>query len=81
MMGEYISIVRYGMIHNYPITPESVTIVNTVFGPGIATLKVKTARKSSEPVLTDYVEIPQCILDLNNELTLSEDVMFINGIG
>ena len=72
---------RYGLIRNCPITPQALTITNTIFGPGIAALKGKNTSKYSEPVVTDYVEILQHIMDLNKEVTLSADVMFVNGIG
>ena len=78
---DYIKMVRSGQIHNFPITPQAVTIANTIFGPGIAALKGKTTSKYSEPVVIDYVEILQRILDLNKEVTLAEYLMFLNGIG
>ena len=78
---ECINMLHSGLICNFPITPESVNITNTIFGPDIAALKEKTTRKSSKPVVTDYVEIPHCILDLNKEVTLASYVMFLNGIG
>ena len=79
-MGGYINMVRSGLIHNCPINPEEVNIANTYFVPGIATLKGETTRKYSEPVVTDYVEITQRILDLNKEVTPAVDLMFVNEI-
>ena len=51
----YINMVHFGLIHHFPITPEAVTIANTIFGPDIETLKGKTNRKFYDPVVTDYV--------------------------
>ena len=31
--------------------------------------------------MTDYVEIPQHILDINKEVTLAADLIFLNGTG
>jgi hypothetical protein len=31
-------------------------------------------------VVTDYIEIPKAILDLNRDVTLTADVMFVDGI-
>ena len=53
------------LIRNFPMTPQAVTITKAIFGPDIAALRGKTTRKSSEPVVTDYVEIPQQIIDLD----------------
>jgi hypothetical protein len=38
-------------------------------------------RNKPAPVLTDYVEIPQTIIDLNKDVTLAADVMFVCGLG
>jgi hypothetical protein len=38
-------------------------------------------RQQLAPVLTDYVEIPQAIIDLNKDVTLAADVMFVCGLG
>ena len=78
--GDYINMVHYGLICNCPITPQEVTTANTIFGPNIAALKGKTTRKSSKPVVTEYVEIPHHLLELNKEVTLASYVMFLNGI-
>ena len=45
--GDYINMVHSGLIRNCPITPESVTISNTIFGPDIKKLKGKTTSKYS----------------------------------
>ena len=55
---DYINMLHSGLIRNCPIKPQSVTITNTIFGPDIAALKEKTTRKSSKPVVTEYVETP-----------------------
>jgi hypothetical protein len=41
---------------------------------------VKTVRKTQDPVVAYYVAIPQEILDLNKELTVAADLMFVNGL-
>ena len=77
---DYINMLHSGLIRNCPIKPQSVTITNTIFGPDIEALKEKTTRKSSKPVVTEYVEIPHHLLELNKEVTLASYVMFLNGI-
>ena len=79
--GDYINMVHSRLIRNCPITPEAVNIANTIFGPDIATLKGKTTRKYYKPVVTDHVEIPKHILDLENAVTLEAEMMFVNGMG
>ena len=79
---DYIKMLHSRLIRNCPITPQSVTITNTILGPDdIAALKGKTTSKSSETVVTDYVKIPQRILELKKEVTLEAYLMFLSGIG
>ena len=69
------------LIRNFPITLEEVTTANTIFGPDMAMLKGETTRKYPDPMVTNYVEIKQHILDPKKEVTLAVDVMFVNGTG
>ena len=41
-------------------------------------LKGKTTRKYSEPVVTDYVDIPQRMPDLNKSVIIEVYLMFLN---
>ena len=70
MMGnpphiDYINMVCSGMLHNCPITPDLMNNANYIFGANFPSLKGKTTRKSYNTVVTEYVEVPQVILDLN----------------
>ena len=76
---KYINMLHSGMLHNYPVTPKTINNANTIFGPDVASLKFKITSKPSNPLVTEYVEIPQEILDLNKNLTLVADVIFVTG--
>ena len=76
----YINMVSSGMILNCPVAPEEVSNTNTTFGPDVASLKGKTTRKHSNPVVKEYLDIPQTILDINNKVTLVEGVVVVNGL-
>ena len=53
-----INIVRSSMLRNCPVTPEAVNNANSIFVAYVSSLKGKTTRKSSDPVVTEYVEVP-----------------------
>jgi hypothetical protein len=53
--ADFTNMVRANMIRNFPVTPTDITTSNKIFGPDVASLKVKTARQQPAPVLTDYV--------------------------
>jgi hypothetical protein len=73
--------IRANMIRNCPFTPTDITASDKIFGPDFASLKGKTVRNTPAPVLTDYVKIPQEIIELNKDVTLASDVMFVCGLG
>ena len=85
MMGnpspmDYINMVCYGMLCNCPVTLDAVNNANCIFGADVPSLKGKITRKSSDPVVIEYVEFPQVIMDLNKKVTLEADFMFVKGL-
>jgi hypothetical protein len=79
--ADFTNMVCANMIPNCPVTPTDITTSNKIFSPDVASLKGKTVRNKPAPVLTDYVEISQTIIDLNKDVTLAGDVMFVCGLG
>jgi hypothetical protein len=77
---DFKNMVRANMIRNCPVTPSSISAAHKIFGPNIASLKGKTTRRTPQPVLTNYVQIPKEMLELNKDVTLAVDVMFVDGI-
>jgi hypothetical protein len=78
---DFTHMVRVNMIINCPVTPTDITASDKILGPDIASLKGKTVRNTPAPVLTDYMKIPQAIIDLDKDVTLAADVMFVFGLG
>jgi hypothetical protein len=78
---DFRNMVSSNMITNCPVTPTDINAANNICGPNIASIKGKTVRVAQEPVLTSYVKVPQEILDLNKEITITADVMFVDGLG
>jgi hypothetical protein len=72
--------VRSNMIKNCNVTPIDIDNAYKLFGDDIASLRGKTVRTTPDPVMADYVEIPKEILDLNKDLTVAADIMFVNGM-
>jgi hypothetical protein len=73
--------VSSNMIRNCPFTPKDITAANNICGPNVASMKGKTVRATQDPVLMEYVEIPKDIVALNRDVTLTADVMFVDGLG
>jgi dimeric dUTPase (all-alpha-NTP-PPase superfamily) len=68
------------MINNCSVTSTDINDAHKLFADDIATLMGNTVRNTQDPVMADYVEIPKDILDLNKDVTMAADVMFVNGL-
>jgi hypothetical protein len=77
---DFKNMVRSNMIKNCNVTPIDIDNAYKLFGDDIASLRGKTFRTTPDPVMADYVEIPKDILDLNKDLTVAADIMFVNGL-
>jgi hypothetical protein len=75
------NMVSSNMITNCPFTPTDINAANKIFGHTIASIKEKTVWVTQEPILTSYVKVPQEIVDLNREITITSDVMLVDGLG
>jgi hypothetical protein len=67
------------MIKNCYVTTNYIDNAHKLFGNGIAILRGKIARNAPDPVMADYVAIWKEILDINKEVMIATDVMFVNG--
>ncbi len=77
---DFLGMVRGGMISNCPTTANAVTNAHQIFGPDLAGVRGRTVRRPPESVTTDYVQIPQVILERHQLVTLAVGVMFVNGV-
>jgi hypothetical protein len=78
---DFKHMVSSNMILNCPVTRKDINAANNIFGPNVASMKGKTVRSTQDPVLTEYVEIPKDMVALNKDVTLTADVMFVDGLG
>ncbi len=67
------------MIRNCPITSDDVTNVHTIFGPDLATIRGKTVWRTPAPVVADYVEAPQLLVQNNKVVTMAAGAFFVDG--
>jgi hypothetical protein len=79
-VNDFKHIVKSNQIKNLPITTEDIDIAERIYGPDIGSLKGKTTRSKPAPVVSDYIEIPQELIDNHSNVILCMDVMKINGL-
>ena len=77
---DFQGMVRLNMLKDCPITNADTTNANTIFGTDLATIRGKTVRRRPKRVITDYVNIPRELVEVNQRVTLAADVMFVNSV-
>ena len=69
-----------GIIPNCPINLDDIKNVNTIFGLGAPSLKGKTTRLKQKPMVSNYAKITMEILKLHKTVSVTTDIMFVNGM-
>ena len=67
-------------IRNNPVTLEDINIAERIFGPEIGRIKGTTTRTKPTPVTSNYIEIPEELMNNQKNVTLCIDTMYVNGI-
>ncbi len=68
------------MIKDCPITITDVKNAHKIYGPDLSAIRGKTVRRKPTCVITDYVDIPKEIIDVNQRVKLAADIMFVNSV-
>ena len=72
--------VHLNLLKDCPITNADIANAHTIFGPNLANIRGKVVCWKPERITTDYVEIPQSIIENNKWVSLVAVIMFVNGI-
>ena len=64
---------------NCPVTVQDITNAHAIFGPDLPGVRGKTVRRKPSRVEPQYVAIPDDFHKLHRFVTLTADVMFVNG--
>ncbi len=66
------------LLKDCPVANDNIKNAHTFYGPDLTTIRGKTVWCKPTRVVTDYVDIPWALFDVNQSVTLATDVMFIN---
>jgi hypothetical protein len=77
---DFKAIVNSNAIRNNPITLEDMNIAERIIGPEIERVKGTTRRTKPTPVICNYIEIPEELINNQKNVTLCIDTMYVNGI-
>ena len=77
---KFKQMVSHGNLSNCNVTVKDVTNARALFDPNRSRLKGGTVRQKPERVNRDLTRIPKDLYELHHFVTLTADVMFVNGI-
>ena len=72
--------VHASIIHNCPLTVAEIKNYHTIFGTNVISIRGKTVRTKTEPVVSDYIVIPPIIVEQNSKIDLTGDFFFVDKI-
>ena len=67
-------------IENCPVSPTYITNAHVIYVPDLAGVQGKTVRKKLTTVDMEKLRIPNDFYLLHRFVTLTADVMFVNGV-
>ena len=76
----YIDIIKNNLLPNIPISVKDVLNAETIFGPNLGFLKVKTTQSKPNTVKLAEIDVLDDIEELYSDVELSRDIMFVNKI-
>ena len=76
----FIAMVDKNMLMNCPIASDDIRNAEKIFGPDIHFIQGKNTRQQPFTVRTDYVQVPRTIIELNKEVILTKDIIFVNNL-
>ena len=77
---DYQTIINNKRLKNCPLMVEDVKAAEHIFGPETVCLTGKTVKSTGIAVRTNLANLPFEILERYRSVTLSGDIMWINGI-
>ena len=74
------AMIQMNLIRNNSVTTEDVDLATKVFGPDIGAIKGKTTRSRPTQVINNKIDIPEELLDVQEDITLSIDGIVVNSL-
>ena len=75
-----LSVIDNNHIPNFPVTRYDIKAAETIHGPSLVGLKGKTVRRPEDHVQVEVTPLPSNIMEKYLNVTLSADIMFVNGV-
>jgi hypothetical protein len=77
---DFKTIISSNSIRNNPVSLEDINTAERIFGPKIGRIKGATIRTMLRPVISNYIEISEELINKQKIVTLCIDMMYVDGI-
>ena len=74
------SILKLGLLHNCPVSPNDLDNAVSIYGLSIPSMKGNTTQKTPDPVRTSMIPVPPELKLIHKDVVLGIDIMFVNRI-
>ena len=74
------AIIRINLIKDCKVNTEDVNLAERVYSPNIGSLKGKSARAKPASMTSNMIELPEELLNIQENITLSIDGMQVSGL-
>jgi hypothetical protein len=74
------AMIHMNLIKNNVVTADDVKLATKAYGPDVGNIKGKTTRSKPTPVTSNIVEIPDELLEIQQDPTLSMDGLTVNSL-
>ena len=79
-IDDFKAMIRMNLIKNNKVTMADVNLAEKAHGPDIGSLKGKSTLTRPVPVVDNLIEIPDELLEVQRNVTLSMDGMMVNSL-
>jgi hypothetical protein len=80
MVDDLKTMIRMNLIKNNVVTTDDVNLATKAYGPDVGAIKCKTTRGKPTPVTSNIVEIPDELLEVQQDLTLPMDGLTVKSL-
>ena len=77
---DFEGMVCLNMLKDCPVTNDGIKTAHALFGMGLTTIRGNMVWHKPKCVFTDYVDILCTLVEVNKQVTLAGDVMFVNSV-
>ena len=72
------AMIRMNLIRNNEVTTKDLTLTEKTFGQDVGTIKGKWTQNRPQPVIDNFIEIPEELLELHQGVMMSVDGLEVN---